>query len=46
MAITRYECLSEADKDFLGKEETEGKKKWKEGLEKSQKESTGLPQGL
>ncbi|ROS20559.1 hypothetical protein EDF65_1289 [Chryseobacterium nakagawai] len=40
MAIARYENLSQADKDFLGKDEADRKKKWKEGLEKSLQEST------
>lgn len=33
MAIARYENLSQADKDFLGQDEVERIKEWKEGLE-------------
>ena len=40
IAIARYENLSQADKDFLGKDEAERKKKWKDGLEKSLRETT------
>ncbi|WP_454880337.1 ankyrin repeat domain-containing protein [Sphingobacterium detergens] len=39
-AILRYINLSQADKDFLGKDEADRMKKWKDGLDKSLRETT------